>query len=273
VSEQDIRDGLRAAVWDEPPLDFDPDSLIQRAEQHTRRRRALVSVGTATAVLIATIVSLPLMFAGGGDQSVLQAASSLSTTPTSTSAKPTLAWPPPGVQRTNYDWPTLQPRMLEVWPVLSGNLQAVVGNATDIGPWKPDLKSDWHVRDTSVADVVNGPVPYSDDSGPATLDVTIAGTGAWTVKPTEICDESRWANRCEQVARRDGSVVVTVDCIQGEKACPAGMRSVYHYRLNGTVVAMTSTGDLTVDKVRRAVPLNFDQLMVLVTDPAMSLTG
>jgi len=277
VSEQDIRDGLQAAVWDEPPLNFDPDSLIARAEQITRRRRALVSVGTATAVLIATIVSLPLLFAGA-NQSVQPAASALSTTPTSSSSsRPDLPWPPKGVKRASYDWAELGPRMLDVWPVLSGNLQRVVGNASDIGVWKPDLKSDWHVRDSSIPDVVNGPVSYSDDRGPASLDVTIAGSGAWTMTPNELCVQNGYATSCESVGQKDGSLVVKVECAQGANACAVGLRSVYHYRLDGSVVAMTSTSNSLNEpgKVLRSdhIPLTFDQLTELVTEPALRLTG
>ena len=45
MSEQEIREGMLLAVWDEPPLDFDPDVLIKRVEQKKSRRRALVAVG------------------------------------------------------------------------------------------------------------------------------------------------------------------------------------------------------------------------------------
>lgn len=275
MSEQDIRDGLRAAVWDEPPLNFDPDSLIQRAEQVTKRRRALVSVGTATALIIATIMAVPVVLSAGR-QSVDTAASSLSTTPIPSSSEPmpSMDWPPKGVRRVNHEWSTLQPRLLEVWPTLSGNLQRAVTTVSDIGPWKPDFKPDWHVRDSSVADVVNGPVTYVDEFGPATLDVTIAGPGAWTVTPAQICQEARYANLCAPVRRPDGSLVVTVECSQSEKLCTVGIRNVYHYRLDGSVVAMTSMADLSVgNSPRREAPMSFGQLIDLVTEPALRLTG
>jgi hypothetical protein len=59
VSEQEIREGMLLAVWDEPPLDFDPDTLIKRVEQKKSRRRALVAVGVATAVIAVASFSLP----------------------------------------------------------------------------------------------------------------------------------------------------------------------------------------------------------------------
>jgi hypothetical protein len=54
------------------------------------------------------------------------------------------------------------------------------------------------------------------------------------------------------------------------------VRSIYHFRTDGSVVAMTSiSNDYGPDgKPRRdGAPLSFDQLTVLVTDPAMKLTG
>ncbi|MCG8924501.1 hypothetical protein [Lentzea sp. CC55] len=59
MSEQEIREGMLLAVWDEPPLDFDPDTLIRRVEQKKSRRRALVAVGVATAVIAVASFSLP----------------------------------------------------------------------------------------------------------------------------------------------------------------------------------------------------------------------
>jgi len=59
MSEAELRESLRAAVADEPPLNFDPDALIARAETFRRRRRALVAVGVATFALIGTVLALP----------------------------------------------------------------------------------------------------------------------------------------------------------------------------------------------------------------------
>ena len=59
MSEQEIREGMLLAVWDEPPLDFDPDTLIRRVEQKKSRRRALVTVGVATAMIVVASFALP----------------------------------------------------------------------------------------------------------------------------------------------------------------------------------------------------------------------
>ncbi|HEX8869393.1 MAG TPA: twin-arginine translocation signal domain-containing protein, partial [Lentzea sp.] len=59
MSEQEIREGMLLAVWDEPPLDFDPDTLIRRVEQKKSRRRALVAVGVATAMIAVASLTLP----------------------------------------------------------------------------------------------------------------------------------------------------------------------------------------------------------------------
>jgi hypothetical protein len=59
VSEAELREGLRAAVGDEPPLRFDPDELIRRGRHERRRRRALVAVMAATLAITGTVLSLP----------------------------------------------------------------------------------------------------------------------------------------------------------------------------------------------------------------------
>jgi hypothetical protein len=74
VSEQELREGLLAAVGDEPPMAFDPDALMQRARRDIKRRRALLGAGTATVAVAVAAVAVPAMLgvprvgntAGGG---------------------------------------------------------------------------------------------------------------------------------------------------------------------------------------------------------------
>ena len=82
MSEQEIREGMLLAVWDEPPLDFDPDTLIKRVEQKKSRRRALVGVGVATAMIAVVSFALPGLLPRGSDGQLA------SENPTSSSAPP-----------------------------------------------------------------------------------------------------------------------------------------------------------------------------------------
>lgn len=61
MSEKELRDGLRDAVADEPPLAFDPDALMERARKEVKRRRALFGAGLATAAVAVAAVAVPTM--------------------------------------------------------------------------------------------------------------------------------------------------------------------------------------------------------------------
>ncbi|MCE7002139.1 hypothetical protein LWC34_04755 [Kibdelosporangium philippinense] len=50
MSEQELRDSLRSAVVDEPPMTFDLDELMVTAERLARRRRIFAVVGEGPTV-------------------------------------------------------------------------------------------------------------------------------------------------------------------------------------------------------------------------------
>ncbi|MFC5102816.1 hypothetical protein [Kibdelosporangium philippinense] len=50
LSEQELRDSLRSAVVDEPPMTFDLDELMVTAERLARRRRIFAVVGEGPTV-------------------------------------------------------------------------------------------------------------------------------------------------------------------------------------------------------------------------------
>lgn len=61
MSEQELREGLRAAVADEPPLAFDPDTLMAKAKREVTRRRALFGAGMATTAVLVAAVTVPTL--------------------------------------------------------------------------------------------------------------------------------------------------------------------------------------------------------------------
>ena len=276
MSEQELRDGLQDAVWDEPPLNFDPDSFMARAEQLTRRRRALASVGVATALIIATVAAVPAFLAANRDQ-VDTAITRFSTSaaPSGSAVAQDIKWPPDGVQRKNYEWSSLQPKMLDMWQyALSPHFQHVVPTARDFDLWRPNLERSPYSGDPAVTDVLVGPISYTDDVGSAVLDVTLAGVGAWEPSPATMCSKN-WSSpdsSCNLVRQSDGTVVVTAEVrtlLDGQPY--SGMRSVYHYRQNGSVVAMTSRSTPKDPSSATRIPLTFDQLTELVTDRAVGI--
>jgi hypothetical protein len=104
MSEQEVREGLRAAVAEEPALSFDPDALISQARQDIRRRRALVGAGAATATIAVAAVAVPTMLgasrggfeAGAGDP--CREVTSLRPVPSGSGYKVTV--PSPGARPT-----------------------------------------------------------------------------------------------------------------------------------------------------------------------------
>jgi hypothetical protein len=278
VSEQDLRDYLQQAVWDEPPLNFDPDSLMARAEQVTKRRRALMSVGVATALIIATVATLPAFLTA--NRGPVDSASSLSTTGTaSPSSTAKFAWPPNDAPRKNYTFDEVQPALLVLWQEhLSPGLQRNGAALESIGTWSPTFQRTGYERDASVSDVLVGSVSYTGPTGLASLDTIIAGVGAWGPSPDELCARSRpGASTCTVTVRPDGSAIVAVevDATSPKNAVGyfSGDRTVYHYRLDGSVVMMASRAQFGASGTfeNSTIPLRFDQLTDLATDPAIKL--
>jgi hypothetical protein len=278
VSEQDLREYLQQAVWDEPPLNFDPDSLMARAEQVTKRRRALMSVGVATALIIATVATLPAFLAA--NRGPVDSASSLSTTGSaSPSSTAKFAWPPNDSARKNYTFEEVQPALLLLWQEhLSPGLQRNGALQESIGTWSPIFQQTGYERDNSVSDVLVGAVSYVGPSGPASLETIIAGVGAWQPTPEQLCERNRPdPSTCTVTVRPDGSAIVAVE-VDGTSPTNAngyfsGDRTVYHYRLDGSVVAMASRAQFTQSGTfeNSTIPLRFDQLTDLATDPAIKL--
>ncbi|MCS7480867.1 hypothetical protein ACFFQW_28195 [Umezawaea endophytica] len=276
MSEQDLRDCMKQAVWDEPPLDFDPDSFMARAEQLTKRRRALMSVGVATALIIATVATVPAMWVASRDKGVDTAhgVTATSTVPTSVS----FPWPPNDEPRKNHTYEQDQPYLESMWiNILSPALQRQGADPTSIGVWSPTYQPNGYERDSSVSDVLFGTVSYVGPSGPAVLTTTLAGVGAWEPAPDKFCAIRKAADTtCNATRRPDGSMVVAMEFAGPKSASNGyhlGYRSVHHYRRDGSVVGMESRSNFSGDVAAGnfAIPLTFDQLTDLATNESIAL--
>ncbi|WNV91216.1 hypothetical protein [Umezawaea sp. Da 62-37] len=279
MSEQDLRDSMREALWDEPPLNFDPDSFMERAEKLTKRRRALASVGVVTALLIATVATLPAILVANNRHGVDTATSSEAAPPSPTRELATMKWPPNDAARQNHVFADVQPHLLVVWQdYLSPALQQTGVSADSIGMWMPDFQGSSYARDSSVADVLRGGVSYSGPSGLSRLDVTIAGPGAWEPAPDVLCRKYYVSpNNCTSESQGDGSVVVVAEYTReaGGKQVPFD-RSAFHYRQDGSVVMMKSSsgasGPVDKDDAIDHVPLSGDELTRLAVNRGITLT-
>lgn len=267
MSEAELREGLRAAVGDEPPLNFDPDELIQRAQHARRRRRALVAVAVATLALTGTVLSLPGVLdpRQGIDAArgrVLTTTPSPSPTPSSVeamAAPPTLVQQTPGaptatVDSTKYLVDYLGARFHEVVP----DAKVVKVDFTDTGV----------VGDPKHAErqkgFITGYVQFIDSGGPSGVVVQLSAPPLLLTR-----DQFCASVRCGQPKRQDdGSYLEFATIIDPETKLTT--HSVAHFRPSGTVVQVNGYNyDPTkgADVVRTEVALSTDQLVLLATDP------
>lgn len=249
MSEAELRESLHAAVADEPPLNFDPDLLIARAETFRRRRRALVAVGVATFALIGTVLALPGVLAPPRES--VDAARVLTTTARPEPSPPAVSVPAPV---------PVEERVQH----LTGYLTKRVA---DIVPTTVDVKVDFSDTRKLNEGHVTGYVFVSGKRGATSLTVELIGPPVVVTRtafcaPAQ-CDPSR--------IQPDGSRV--------EVASPVALperkqftHMVAHFRVDGTVVVITGH-DYDRDGAEPAPPITPDQLIALATDPMLTLTG
>lgn len=272
MSEAELRECLRDAVLDEPPLDFDPDALIERGEHLRKRRRALVAVGVATLALTASVLTLPGALGGRRPVDAAVAPVITTTDPPASSHAPQSPVTPPAV-----------PSGSATGSAAEGSAE---GSAERIKRLEARLRKAFiaafpqvkvlqvTIDDTAVSggpltSVLLGSVVFLDDRGPAELNVTL--TEADSAPTTNgFC-----ANVvCERrLILADGSTVflgTVADKADGHLAITAA-----HFRQDGVVVQVSAHhSDPAPGAVvggRSGAPATYDQLMLLATDQALSI--
>jgi hypothetical protein len=265
VSEEDVRGGLREAVADEPPLDFDPDALVAAARHQAKRRRALVAVGIATAAVAGAAVALPGVL---GRESTTRAADQPQPPATSITTTTTpLRWPPAGVSLVHYTPDELRTRSEQ----LAGHVQAIVtaalptASAFDFGEFGGEAAGQFYEGQTGV----NATVSFTIGGARYSLVVTVWVPGVDDPSPTILCDRS--GTDCQRLGARDGGqLLVTTDDLGDRK-----ITTVSHFRPTGAVVQfaaynydVASAGPPTY---MPTIPLTIDQLTRLASDPELAL--
>ncbi len=262
MSEADLREGLRAAVGDEPPLDFDADDLIRRAQHARKRRRALVAVGVVTLALTGTVLSLPGVL---DRRSVVDAASGpvLTTTasPSPSQAPARVTTPPLSTTGQPTTTTTLREGVKTHLTVVLGKKFAEIA---------PDVK----VVSTEAVEATDGPpghvyawVSFVDGVGASKVVVRLIPRSAAMTRD-EYCAEAG----CEGPLRQPDGSYVTSSWRTTTLPDPKGvMHSVAHFRLDGTVVEVRAFGYAPpADGVQPdAVALKYDELASLATDPRL----
>ncbi len=251
MSEQEIREGMLLAVWDEPPLDFDPDTLIRRVEQKKSRRRALVGVGVATAVIAVASFALPGLLPRGDDGQLASPSPSSSSSAPSESAEVR-------AQRTGDKLAERLglkvPNIKEIYSVFRAGEFSYPPNSnpTSTRPRKPSDPE------------MSGYVFLTDSIGPTSLRVTATKTAE---AESDFCAS---ASVCQTLAQEDGSKIIQAEFNEG--TADVQRAEVTRRFRSGYVVRISafSYNPATGSGLRQTVPVGVGVLTDLVTDPSIT---
>jgi hypothetical protein len=257
MSEEDVRAGLHDAVANEPPLDFDPDSLVASARQQATRRRALFAVGVATVVVAVAAVAVPVAL-GRGPAPVGAPPSTATSTASpipSTSSSP------------GYTADELRRHGQRMRLVLQRLVPRVLPKATAIeyGEFGGEAAGDFH----DGQDYVNAPVSFTLGDARYSIFVTVWAAGAPEQSPEEVCAAS--GSDCEKIGDQGGGPVMAKREDLGEQV----ITTVHHFRADGGAVQVAAynydMAGAAPPEYRPSVPVSLEQLTVLATDPELGL--
>ncbi|SDN20590.1 hypothetical protein [Allokutzneria albata] len=281
--EKELRDGLRGAVADEPPLGFDPDEAVTRIGVRVRRRRATAAVAAAVVAVIggAVAVQQSVGLSRGGTVEIANEPKPTTASPApSTEKKIDFQWPVPGLRRperlTQAEAEArgealgraaldkfLRQRVKGVRNVKAMRFDATAAGENDPGP-----------------NVLEGGVEFRDQVGGTAVFVSVYSARYDFPSPDKECAEDPARTTRTLVCRVDKLADGTA-LVFSEERTTAGQKDVLasatHYRLDGVVVRFTAytydpTGNGRPDQPRRERPaLTEAQLTALATDRAFTM--
>lgn len=261
MSEEDVRNGLRDAVADEPPLNFDPDALVATAHQVTRRR-SLIAVGVATVAVAVVAVAIPVALGRGPTQTAADQPTVVST-PTSPSA---VQWPPSDVQPRAYTIDELRSRGEEMKIHLETVVPALLsqGSAFKYDEFGGEASGQFYEEQTSV----NAEFSFQVDDSRYSVFVSVWAPGG----ANELLDMTCAAggDACQQLGEHDdGPVMARTEKVDAEHT----ITTVYHFRKDGGVVQIAAYNyDMGGDTpAMPTIPVTLDQQKALATDPELGL--
>jgi hypothetical protein len=261
LSEHELRDGMRSAVADEPPLAFDVDELMMTAEREVRRRRALVSVGLSTAVIAVAAVAVPVVLGmSRGESAQLPAA----TSPTA-SAGPSksVAVPTPRPKATSYTSAQLTDLARQMEAHLRTRFPQVVAGAKEVTVQKFQGEAAGPLADGQ--NYLSGFVEYTLGHKSA-IEVHLQTADAGREGLDENCAT------CTHQQQPDGTTVMVrnEDIQNGSR-----LVSVIHFRADGSVVRTTGYNYDPTSRTEAQpfdqIPVTVEQLTALATDPKLHI--
>jgi hypothetical protein len=265
MSEQEVRDGLAALVVDEPPLAFDPDALMAKADAAIRRRRTLVGASGATVVIAAAAVALPIVLRGGTPAGGQAAAGHSSVITTTTPAKPVFVWPPAHYEVPTYSVQQVEQAARRLQNEAKKTFPTIVREASNVGVdlFAGEAEGDYYAGQLTL----NGAVHFTTKPGKAAVDIQV-DAGATTPAPAETCAQEK---NCKVTFLPDGSALAVTRWNQDRTQA----LTVRHFRPDGVVVTVTGyNGDAFLPKpppYLSTIPVSQQELTALATDPALTM--
>jgi hypothetical protein len=284
MSEHELREGLRSAVADEPPLAFDADRLVERAERGLRRRRSLVAAGAATFLVVAAAVSVPLTL-GARPGLVPAAAPGITVTSTGTAATSTgpvttppgptptgdrhIPWPPTGTTAVDYsagqlaaDAGRLTEHLVKTFPAVAPGARKVV-----VGPWGAESAVPVGTQRRELSSTVR----FLRGDAESTIIVEVDGPGTDDrFTPESVCTQG--STTCQAKPGPAGGEVVVVAYADGDGRLT---QAVYDFRTDGTLVFATAYNyDVTLQSepiTTKQAALSTAELSELAADPDLHL--
>ncbi|MDR7302148.1 hypothetical protein [Haloactinomyces albus] len=285
MDEQTLRDGMRDAVGSEPPLGFDPDQVAERAGRNQRKRRAMVGTGLATLVVLAGATTIPGVLGVYDQRTVTPAAPSVvEKSPAQNGELPLPGVVPPRPEKEsgaeiNYPEKKLGKHEKSLVRYTEKTVAEIAPNLDDVRV----IRSAIPVSGKSETDKTRRLqifVRFTDEVGPSSTAVSIHAPGTVSETPSQICEPDRGDEltrvQCRVVPQRDGSTLVSSLADPKEGPKEARVRTVRHFRADGTVVQASAnnfnTQELDPNSLRAETVLSEKQLTELVTDPSLTLT-
>ncbi|ATE57713.1 MULTISPECIES: hypothetical protein [Actinosynnema] len=267
MSEAELREGLLAALGDEPPLDFDADALIRKGRQRRKRRRALAAVGTTTALLLVTALSVPLVLDRLRSGAVDSAASGLIVTgtadPGAVSAEPSPTGTsdvPPGFEELEgYSYPG-------AW--IAYYFESVYPHYGTLTVGKPKVVEDTYAQLGTELGLAGVLVPYGTADRAGLLRVDVGGKDSPLARS---CSGEHLSCRATSTLP-DGTTVDVADVYAAE-GVPSGL-AITHHRADGTVVRVRN---FVYDPVAPDQPPldtgSYDAMHGIATDGNLKITA
>lgn len=267
MSEELLREGLRAAVEAEPPLGIDLDAVAAEGKRRQRRRRAVIGAAAVTLAVVAGAAMVP---------STLRQQEIAPAVPQVEAIEP-IDWPPKGAVRVELSQAQLVAQGEQIQHHLD---EAIIRNvpgarAVDVsrrGPVQIQIPSSVNLSAPFDRAAVGG------QDLPVLLSLRVFAPGAVDRSPEQECESSKqFGTRCYQYVQNDGSIVLV---LTSRPALSGGgeKNEVRHYRTDGAVVMVNAffhpedPAEVAVVAERREGPMELAELTALATDPRFALT-